>query len=90
MTAKGAPATSSWTAMICAAPLNMIIDIASAASGDAPAAIAPMPQTMPKGTMPISIGAMSRAPSKNAGLEKCVRMTKGRQSASLFDAHHRA
>jgi hypothetical protein len=80
MTAKGAPAARSWTATICAAPLNMIIDIASAAIGEAPAAIAPMPQTMPNGIMPSSIGEMSRAPSRNAGREKCVRMdgkTKG-------------
>ena len=40
MTARGAPATRSCVATICAAPLNMIIDIASAAAGEAPAAIA--------------------------------------------------
>ncbi len=61
-------------ATICAAPLNMIIDMASAATGDAPAAIAPTPQTMPKGITPSIIGAMSRTPSRNAGREKCVRM----------------
>ncbi len=38
ITANGAPAASSCAAMICAAPLNMIIDIASAATGEAPAA----------------------------------------------------
>src|SRR5438128_544154 len=54
------------------------------AIGDAPAVIAPMPQTMPKGTMPISIGATSRAPSKNAGREKCVRM--GRKTTGLLDS----
>ena len=55
----------------------MIIDIASAAIGDAPAAIAPTPQTMPNGITPSIIGAMSRMPSKNAGLEKCERMRLG-------------
>ena len=56
--------------MICAAPLNMIIDIASAATGEAPALIAPTPQTMPNGISPTVIGSMSRTPSMNAGREK--------------------
>ncbi|MEP6997953.1 MAG: hypothetical protein ABI900_09900 [Betaproteobacteria bacterium] len=48
----------------------MIIDMASAATGEAPALTAPTPQTMPKGIIPTVIGAMSRAPSINAGREK--------------------
>jgi hypothetical protein len=56
--------------MICAAPLNTIIDIASAATGEAPALIAPTPQTTPNGISPTVIGNMSRAPSMNAEREK--------------------
>jgi len=74
ITISGAPAAISCEATICAAPLNMIADIASAASGEAPAEIAAIPQTMPNGTMPISTGVMSRTPSKNAGREKCARI----------------
>ena len=74
ITSSGAPAESSCAATICAAPLNMIADIASAASGDAPAETAAIPQTMPNGTMPISTGVMSRTPSKKAGREKCGRI----------------
>src|SRR5450631_2281803 len=74
ITIKGAPAASSCEATICAAPLNMIADMASAATGETPAASAPMPHTMPNGTMPISTGVTSRMPSKNAGREKCRRI----------------
>src|ERR1022692_569322 len=83
MTGSGAPAASSCAAMICAAPLNIIADIASVASGEMPAAIAPMPHTIPNGTIPISAGVMSRTPSKNAGLEKCERIGRTKRKGRL-------
>src|SRR5262245_18599874 len=65
----------------------MIIDIASAAIGEAPAAIAPTPHTTPNGTMPISIGDMSRTPSRNAEREKCARMRNEGPAAGKPQAH---
>ena len=70
ITANGAPAASNCAAMIWAAPLKTIIDIARAATGEAPAAIAPTPHTMPNGISPTVIGSISRTPSMNAGREK--------------------
>src|SRR5678815_1669146 len=77
ITASGAPAASSCTARICAAPENTIADKPSAASGDAPAAAAPTPHTRPNGTRPMHAGTISAKPARKSASAAMRRIASG-------------
>ena len=66
VTTSGDFAAMSCATMSCAMPENENIDSAMPSTALMPAAIAATPATKPNGMVPISMGAMSRAPERNS------------------------